>query len=96
MKVALTFQKNLDAALPASHTISIRFTPLAGSPLGDIQQIDSPQMRRDEAPSGDPLSAVPVPIMDNNFLVGLPQQTRGGQICVAGRGRYAKAHSQCK
>jgi hypothetical protein len=71
LKVALTFQKNLDAALPASHTISIRFTPLAGSPIGDVQQIDSPQMRRDEAPSGDPLSAVPVPIMDNNFLVGL-------------------------
>ncbi|MEA2759689.1 MAG: hypothetical protein QOH65_2302 [Methylobacteriaceae bacterium] len=71
LKVLLTFQKNLDAALPASHTISIRFTPLAGSPLGDVQQIDSPQMRRDEAPSGDPLSAVPVPIMDNNFLVGL-------------------------
>src|SRR5947209_5372781 len=73
LKVALTFQKNLDAALPASHTISIRFTPLAGSPLGDIQQIDSPQMRRDEAPSGDSLSAVPVPIMDNKFLVGLPR-----------------------
>jgi hypothetical protein len=71
LKVALTFQKNLDAALPASHTISIRFTPLAGSPIGDVQQIDAPQMRRDEAPSGDPLSAVPVPIMDNNFLVGL-------------------------
>jgi hypothetical protein len=71
LKLALTFQKNLDAALPASHTISIRFTPLAGSPIGDVQQIDAPQMRRDEAPSGDPLSAVPVPIMDNNFLVGL-------------------------
>jgi hypothetical protein len=70
-KVALTFQKNLDSALPASHTISIRFTPLAGSPIGDVQQIDSPQMRHNEAPSGDPLSAVPVPIMDNNFLVGL-------------------------
>jgi hypothetical protein len=71
LKVALTFQKNIDPALPASHTISIRFTPLAGSAIGDVQQIDSPQMRRDEAPSGDPLSAVPVPIMDNNFLVGL-------------------------
>jgi hypothetical protein len=71
LKAALTFQKNLDPALPASHTISIRFTPLAGSPIGDVQQIDAPQMRRDEAPSGDPLSAVPVPIMDNNFLVGL-------------------------
>jgi hypothetical protein len=71
LKVALTFQKNLDAALPASHTILIRFTPLPGSPIGDVQQIDAPQMRRDEAPSGDPLSAVPVPIMDNNFLVGL-------------------------
>src|SRR5206468_4634588 len=43
LKVALTFQKNLDAALPASHTISIRFTPLAGSPIGDVQQIDAPQ-----------------------------------------------------
>jgi hypothetical protein len=71
LKAALTFQKNLDPALPASHTISIRFTLLAGSPIGDVQQIDSPQMRRDETPSGDPLSAVPVPIMDNNFLVGL-------------------------
>jgi hypothetical protein len=71
LKVALTFQKNLDPALPASHTISIRFSPLAGSPIGDVTQIDAPQMRRDDTPSGDPLSAVPVPIMDNNFLVGL-------------------------
>jgi hypothetical protein len=71
LKVALTFQKNLDPALPASHTVSIRFTPLAGSLIGDVAQIDSPQMRRDETPSGDALSAVPVPIMDNNFLVGL-------------------------
>jgi hypothetical protein len=70
-KVALTFQKNLDPALPASHTFSIRFTPLAASPIGDVQQIDAPQMRHNEAPSGDPLSAVPVPIMDNNFIVGL-------------------------
>jgi hypothetical protein len=71
LKVALTFQKNLDPALPASHTISIRFTPLAGTPLGDVQQIDVLQMRRDESPSGEGLAAGVVRITENSFLVGL-------------------------
>ena len=74
MQVSLVFQKNLDPSLPASHTIKIRFTVAPDSPTGSVRQINVPQMRRDDTPSGDSLSGIPVPITDNVFLVGL---TRG-------------------
>lgn len=67
---AMVIKKNMDATLPASHTIELRFTPAAGG-VGGVKQVDLPNMRRDEAPTGDPLGGVVVAITDNFFLVGL-------------------------
>ncbi|WP_407338530.1 hypothetical protein [Methylocapsa polymorpha] len=71
LQAAMTFQKNFDATLPASHTLKLNFVIAPGSPLTDIQQISVPQMRRADASTGDALSGVPVPITQNSFLVGL-------------------------
>ncbi len=74
LQTAVTLQKNFDGSLPASHTMKIQFTEAPGGPLGAIQQISVPQMRREDVATGDGLSGIPVAITDNSFLVGL---TRG-------------------
>jgi hypothetical protein len=71
LQAGMTFQKNFDATLPASHTMKLNFVVAPGGPLTDIQQISVPQMRREDAATGDALSGVPVPITQNSFLVGL-------------------------
>jgi hypothetical protein len=74
LKVTVDIQKNTDPTLSASHTITVVFTPGAGSTTGGVKEISAPQLRSEDSPSGDALKGVVVPIMDNSFLVGL---TRG-------------------
>lgn len=71
LKVSVDIQKNTDPSLSASHTITIVFTPAAGSTTGGVKEISAPQLRNEDSPSGEPLKGVVVPIMDNSFLVGL-------------------------
>jgi hypothetical protein len=73
LKASMVLQKNLDTTLPASHTIELRFLPGAGSDIGPIQEINTPQIRAEGMPTGEPLSGVPVQIAPNWFLVGLSQ-----------------------
>ena len=71
MKAIVTFEKNTDASLPASHTIKVRFVVQPGSPAGDIKQISVPQMRREDSATGEGLAGVTVSVIPNSFLVGL-------------------------
>ncbi|MGB8277119.1 MAG: hypothetical protein WCF20_04170 [Methylovirgula sp.] len=71
LKVALTLQKNTDPSLPVSHTMTIVFTVQPDSATGGIKQISVPQLRQDAVPNGESLIGVPVPIMENSFLIGL-------------------------
>jgi hypothetical protein len=71
LQALVTLRKNFDSSLPASHTIKIQFVEPADSPLGGVQQISVPQMRREEVATGDALKGVPVSVTDNSFLVGL-------------------------
>ena len=75
LKGVLVLQKNMDASLPASHTITVAFTVQPDSPTGGVKQISVPQLRQNDAPTGTTLMGVPVPIMENSFLIGL---SRGG------------------
>jgi hypothetical protein len=79
MKVAMTFQKNFDASLSASHTMTLTFMPAPDSPVGSIKEIHVPLMRGLESQAGDPLRGIPVPIMENSFLIGL---SRGNSEAV--------------
>ena len=72
LKVTMLMQRNPEPQLPASHTIEFHFLPQPGNTLGNVKQVNVPEMRKDDdAPTGDPLAGVPVAITDNYFLVGL-------------------------
>lgn len=74
-QASMIFQKNYDPSLPASHTIKITFVQQPGSTVSAVQQISLPQMRRQDAATGETLNGVPVPIMENSFLIGLSRGT---------------------
>ena len=72
LKVTMLMQKNPEPQLPASHTIEFHFLPQPGNALGNVKQINVPEMRKDDdSQTGDPLTGVPVAITENYFLVGL-------------------------
>jgi hypothetical protein len=68
-KASMLFTRNLDASLPASHTIELRIA--ASDPNLVVTRIQVPELRGDDQPTGDPLTGIVVPITDNRFLVGL-------------------------
>jgi hypothetical protein len=71
LKTSMTIEKNYDAALSASHTLTLRFDPSADSAVGSVRAINVPEMRRDDAPRGAALQGMQVDIAPNVFLVGL-------------------------
>jgi hypothetical protein len=71
MHASMIMRKNFDASLPASHTIDLRVSFDAGSPIKGIKDIALPLMRRDDPPAADALTGVRVKISDNYFLIGL-------------------------
>ncbi len=71
LQTSVTLQKNVDASLPASHTMTIVFTVQPTTPTGTVKQIGLPQMRKEDSATGDALIGLPVPIMENSFLIGL-------------------------
>jgi hypothetical protein len=80
LKVTMLMQRNPEPQLPASHTIEFHFLPQPGNTLGNVKQVNVPEMRKDDdAPTGDPLAGVPVAITDNYFLVGLSRGAAEGQ-----------------
>ena len=70
-KAALVMEKNYDTALSVSHTINLRFQPAADSPIGNVNAINMPELRRDDAAKGTSLIGLPVQVAPNIFLVGL-------------------------
>ena len=71
LTVDVSFAKNAASELPASHTVEIRFLPQPGSPVGSIDQVDLPEMRDDDAPTGARLSGMQAKVTDGHFLFGL-------------------------
>ena len=71
LHASMILRKNLDPNLPASHTIDLRVTFDAGSPIKGVKDIALPLMRNDDPPAADALTGVRVKISDNYFLVGL-------------------------
>lgn len=76
LKLALVFQKNSDPTLSASHTINVSFQVGSSSDLKGVKAIGPIQMRRPEAQTGEQVAGLPVPITENNFLIGLMRGSR--------------------
>lgn len=75
LQVSMTLQKNVDASLPATHTMTIVFTVQSSTPTGAVKQIGLPQLRKEDTANGEALAGLPVPIMENSFLIGLAKGT---------------------
>jgi hypothetical protein len=71
MHATVTIRKNADASLPATHTIDLRTSFADGAEIKGIKDMGLPQLRKGEAPNGEPISGVRVKINDTYFLVGL-------------------------
>lgn len=64
----LTLRRNLDAALPASHTVELVFN---AGPDRSVRDVGLLQLKPEENVRGTPVSGLPVPVKDNLFLIGL-------------------------
>ena len=70
LTLVMTIQRNLDATLPASHTVSLAFTQQSGTGR-TVQDVGLLQSKDDENGRGSPVSGLPVRVRDNLFLIGL-------------------------
>jgi hypothetical protein len=66
-------RRNLDPALPASHTIELTFlnAPVSGTPPRTVRDVALPMMRPEETIRGVSVAGLPVPVKENVFLIGL-------------------------
>lgn len=73
LTLQILVRRNLDAALPASHTIELTFANVAveGRPARTVRDVALPMMRPEEAIRGIPVAGLPVPVKENVFLIGL-------------------------
>jgi hypothetical protein len=67
----LLLRRNLDATLPASHTVELSFTTRTGDSGRVIRDIGLLQFKNEEAARGTPVAGLPVPVRENLFLIGL-------------------------
>ncbi|KQT79765.1 hypothetical protein ASG51_03755 [Methylobacterium sp. Leaf465] len=72
LTLAMTVRRNLDATLPASHTIELAFTPSGPTAARhNVQDIGLLQGKDDEGARGSPVAGLPVRVRENLFLIGL-------------------------
>jgi|SRR5579883_2810235 len=71
MTVTWSLRRNIDKALPASHTIEIMFTLPPDFPGGGISHVPGIVMKQAEQAGGTPLSGLAVKVTDKYFLIGL-------------------------
>jgi hypothetical protein len=70
-KMTMSFRRNTDSSLPASHTAELTFilpSDFAGGGVGNVPGI---LMKSNEAARGTPLAGLAVKVTDGFFLVGL-------------------------
>jgi hypothetical protein len=70
LKVDMLIRRNKDGALPASHTLELKFNS-SDKGAGSVRDLGVPEMRTEETQRGTPLAGISVPVTDNLFLIGL-------------------------
>ena len=71
MSVTLTIRRNSDRALPASHTIDVKFDIPANSPTQGVLDVAGIMMKPNEEASGQQLAGTRVKVSKDIFLMGL-------------------------
>ncbi|THF53624.1 hypothetical protein [Allorhizobium terrae] len=65
----ITFKRNTDPSLPASHLAEIVFSVPKNFPGGGIDSVQRVAMKQTEQDRGDPIVAVPAKIIDDSFMI---------------------------
>jgi hypothetical protein len=71
LAAALTIRRNVDTALPASHTIELLFTTPPDFPFGGVSKVPGILAKRSEGQRGAPLAGLAVDVTPGFFIVGL-------------------------
>lgn len=71
ISISFTLRRNLDQALPASHTIEIGFGLPQDFAYGGISNVPGIRMKQTESAQGAPLAGLSVRVNPTYFLVGL-------------------------
>lgn len=72
LSLVMTIQRNLDATLPASHTINLAFAGTGSEgERRSVQDVGLLQAKDEESGRGSPVSGLPVRVRENLFLIGL-------------------------
>jgi hypothetical protein len=69
--MAFSMVRNADTALPASHTIDVRFNLPPGFPGGGVANVPGILMKQAEQTRGVPLAGLAVKVTNEFFLIGL-------------------------
>jgi hypothetical protein len=71
VSMKMLLRRNLDATLPASHTVELSFVTTPGDTGRVIRDAGLLQFKDEEAARGTPVAGLPVPVRENLFLIGL-------------------------
>ncbi len=71
ISISFTLRRNLDQALPASHTVEIGFALPQDFAYGGISNVPGIRMKQTESAQGAPLAGLSVRVNPTYFLVGL-------------------------
>ncbi|RXF73320.1 hypothetical protein [Hansschlegelia zhihuaiae] len=71
LRSTITIRRNLDATLPASHTIEIQFTLPDDFPNAGISNVPGVLMKADESARGSAVAGLSVRVTNGFFLIGL-------------------------
>jgi hypothetical protein len=66
-----SLHRNTDQALPASHTVEIKFNLPANFPGGAVADVPGILMKQSEQTRGTPLAGLSVNVTNGFFLIGL-------------------------
>jgi hypothetical protein len=70
-KMTMSFRRNTDSSLPASHTAELTFILPQDFPGGGVANVPGILMKSNEQARGTPLAGLAVKVTDGFFLVGL-------------------------
>ena len=70
-KMTMSFRRNTDSSLPASHTVELTFILPADFSGGGVGNVPGILMKSNEQARGTPLAGLAVKVTDGFFLVGL-------------------------
>jgi hypothetical protein len=70
-KMTMTFRRNTDSSLPASHTAELTFILPPDYDAGTVANVPGILMKSSEQARGTPLAGLSVKVTDGFFLIGL-------------------------